>query len=438
MRSLQASLHLLLVGVLAFALGSVITVASLTGTTASPLFHGARSTDACTPTCSPIKHIVIIVKENHSFDNLFGRMAGVNGATRAQEGSKTVPMGKTPLSLSEDISHDAFSSREAVDGGKMDDFYELTGAEQKGKDVADSQYRKKQIPAYWAYARHFSLADAFFSTVMSSSFPNHLALIMGSSDHAIGIAAHKSGTINSWGCDAPKTTLAWMYWKGRYWQRRPCFNTKTLADEANKASITWRYYAPPIQRVGYFWSSFDAIRHIRYSKQWTSNVVAPQQFTKDVSSGQLASISWLVANWKLSDHPPASMCQGENWTIRQINAVMQSSLWDSTAIILTWDDFGGFYDHVAPPSRGRFSLGPRVPMIVISPYTRKNFVDSNTMDFRSVEKFVEKNFNLPHEMKYDRSVRSIGEMLDLKQKPLNPLLESERTCPGGPGGGPPY
>jgi phospholipase C len=111
----------------------------------------------------------------------------------------------------------------------------------------------------------------------------------------------------------------------------------------------------------------DAIKHIRFGPLWKTNVVRDTTFIKDVQSGHLPQVSWLVTNALESDHPPASICLGENWTVRQINAVMKSRYWKDTAIFLTWDDFGGFYDHVAPPHLDYISLGPRVPTIVISP-----------------------------------------------------------------------
>ncbi len=124
-----------------------------------------------------------------------------------------------------------------------------------------------------------------------------------------------------------------------------------------------------------------------------------------------------------------SECVGENWTVQQINTVMQSGYWKHTAIILTWDDYGGFYDHVAPPRKSRYELGPRVPLLVISPYAKPHYVSHQTYDFRSVMKFVEHTFHLPHKMKFDRSVAGIGNMLNLSQKPLSRTLLRTRSCP---------
>ena len=252
----------------------------------------------------------------------------------------------------------------------MDNFSSVPGAIQDGHDVADTQYDQSQIPDYWAYAKRFGLADKFFSTILASSFPNHLVTVAGSALNTLGIKVHPPHTPLSWGCDAPKGELVWTDHNGKFGQRFPCFTSSTLANEANQAGVSWKYYAPPRGHLGYIWSSLDAFKSVRYSKQWQSNVVKPSDFRKDVKSRRLPALSWLISDWKLSEHPPASECRGENWAVKQINTVMRSPLWKSTVILVTWDDFGGFYDHVAPPKLSAFSLGPRVPLLVISPYAR--------------------------------------------------------------------
>src|SRR5581483_7705682 len=130
----------------------------------------------------------------------------------------------------------------------------------------------------------------------------------------------------------------------------------------------------PFGQFGYVWNALDAVRNVRYSAEWKTNIYPESSFISDAEQGRLPAVTWLTPPTKQSDHPPFSMCAGENWTVRQINAVMGSSLWDSTAIVLLWDDFGGFYDHVAPPQTNPYELGPRVPMMVISPFSRAHTV----------------------------------------------------------------
>jgi phospholipase C len=382
---------------------------------------------SCQPAlCGPVKHIVILIKENHSFDNLFGTFPGADGTTYAHVGSRRVPMGDTPDQLNSDIAHNVYGAVGAIDKGKMDRFSSQPQAIQNGVDVADSQYREQQIPNYWKYANTFALADHFFATNIGGSYPNHIVDIAGQS---LGVIDGPDSATPSWGCDAPAGTVVPVSYAGKVSRVFPCFNGEILADEANAAHVSWKYYVSPIGQIGYIWSSFDEIRHVRYGPQWATNVVDPYLFRREVRAGTLPAISWLMPPATESDHPPWSMCAGENWTVAQINAVMKSPLWSSTVIVLMWDDYGGFYDHVAPPHLSLYKLGVRVPAIVISPFAKPHYIDHQQLDTRSVVKFVEQQFQLPELMSYARSsVTSVFGMLNLKQKPLPPMLLHTRIC----------
>jgi hypothetical protein len=222
--------------------------------------------------------------------------------------------------------------------------------------------------------------------------------------------------------------------KGKITYVKPCFNLPTLADSANKQGVSWRYYAPPHFKSGYIWAAYDAIKHIRYSKYWKQADVPFTQFASDVTSGKLAALTWLTTDPPNSDHAPFSICAGQNSTAQAVNAVMRSKFWNSTAIVLTWDDFGGFYDHIAPPVVDNISLGPRVPTIVISPYARAHTVSKTTYDFGSMLKFSEDIFGLPRLSKYDKSAHSLGSAFNFNQKPLKPLVLKAATCPPAPTG----
>lgn len=394
-----------------------------------PPRHDAGAAGCLHSPCGPIKHIIIMVKENHSFDNLFGRFPGVDGTTIARRGSQRIRMAVTPDSLRSDIDHESWDAKMAINGGRMNQFYRLTEAYQGGHDVADSQFARRQIPDYWQYASRFSIADHFFSTMVGPSFPNHLVLVGGQS-HGIFDDPSVRTSNEGWGCDAPKGARVAAYRHGKVVKIAPCLNAKTLADEASAEGITWKYYAQPKGTPGYIWSTLDSIRHLRYSAKWRANVDSPGRFAQDVARGSLPALSWLTSTWVHSDHPPDSICAGEKWTVREINDVMRSPLWRSTVIILTWDDFGGFFDHVAPPVQGVWKLGPRVPLLVISPFTRPHLIYRKTLDFRSVMRFVENQLHLPRLMRYKRGVRGILPMLNLKRKPLAPLiLKPVKSCP---------
>ena len=377
----------------------------------------------------PIKHVIFIVKENHTFDNLFASYPGLGafGTKTARVGSRVVPLGVTPDKLPMDPWHTSQSAKTGINGGLMNGFYKLGGRAAHGRYYSNTAYTPSEIPDYWSYAQHFALADDFFSSIPGPSFPNHMVLVANTS----------AGTIDdpwlttnySWGCDSGKKVGVWVYNKDGEKATTPCFNLETLANEANTAGVSWRYYAAKVGVPGYIWDSLDAVKSIRQNPSyWKQADIAYTKFASDVASGKLAALTWLMPGNNVSDHPPASMCEGENWTVRQINAVMRSPFWKSTAIILTWDDFGGFYDHIPPPTVGGVSLGPRVPAIMISPYARSGLVDSNTYDFSSMVQFAEDTLKLPHLPGDAPGVGSVAPMFDFNQVPSSPLILTQQVC----------
>ncbi|HLJ68094.1 MAG TPA: alkaline phosphatase family protein [Chloroflexota bacterium] len=417
-------------------LALLAVAALLAAATLAPMAAGSRAAASGEVTSQPpryaIRHVVIIIKENHSFDNLFGRFPGADGATTAtiSDGS-VVPLNRTPDHTLLDIGHSGDAASLAVDGGRMDHFNQLAGAIQDNVDIADSQYPRKDIPDYWTYAQHFTLEDRFFSTIMGASFANHLVLVAASSANTYDNP--RGQTRHAWGCDGGPYSVvdAIDPTTGRHYQTRPCFDLPTLADTMQQRHVSWTYYAPTAFQSGYVWSSFDAIRHIRYSPLWNTNVRPTTQFTSDVARGKLPAVSWLVTSEENSEHPPFSMCVGESWTVRQINAVMRSKYWKDTLIVLTWDDFGGFYDHVSPPPQDALSLGPRVPTILISPYARAGYVDHHQLEFDSILRFIEDDFHLRSLTARDRNAASIISSLRFNQVPLRPLLLHPSPCPTG-------
>jgi phospholipase C len=378
----------------------------------------------------PIKHVVIIDKENRSFDNIFGQFPGADGATHAQISTgKTVKLGHTPDHTLLDVGHAGDAAALAMNNGRMNKFNLLAGALQDGSDIADSQLAPADVSAYFAYAHHYTLEDHFFSTIAGPSFPNHLVTVAGTSDNVIDNP--RGQTHHAWGCDSGPYAVvnAVDPNTGRAYLTKPCFNNRTIVDELQAAHVSWKYYAPGLFQPGYIWSALDAIKHIRYSSLWKTDVISDKRFVTDARAGRLPAVSWLVTDPQHSEHPPYSTCIGQNWTIRQINAVMQGKDWNSTMIVLTWDDFGGFYDHVPPPKLNYISLGPRVPTVIISPYARAGTVDHHAYDFTSILKYIEDDFRLQPLTAYDRRAASIGSSLNYRQKPVAPLVQTRLTCP---------
>ena len=373
-----------------------------------------------------IEHIVFIVKENRSFDTYFGTFPGADGVTmgRTSKG-EVVPLTPTPDGLAFDIGHRWGDTLRAIDGGKMDGFDLVTNGNLDGTMLPYTQMRESDIPNYFAYARNFVLADHMFSSLQGPSFPNHLYTV----------AAQAGGAINNprpkeiWGCDADADELVdVMDAKGEISKQPPCFDFPTLADRLEAANVSWKYYAPSRGELGYLWSALDAIKHIRNTSLWTSKVVPDRQFVEDARNGRLPAVSWLVTG-VASEHPPYSTCKGENWTVEQLNAVMEGPDWASTAVFLTWDDFGGFYDHVPPPSVDKFGLGPRVPLLIISPYARKGKVIHTQYEFSSFATLVEKRFSVAPLTERDQKANDMLDSFDFAQQPLPSVILHPRSCP---------
>ena len=383
---------------------------------------------------STIQHIVFILKENHSFDSLFGTFPGADGATSGKISTgERIVLRRTPDLMPRDIGHEWVDARMAIDNGKMDQFDLLGSANVDGDYLSMSQYLMADIPNYWSYAEHFMLADRMFSPLAGPSFPSHLYAIAGQSGGAIDVPTHTApGPLLNWGCDADSTsTVNVLDASGNLTTPFPCFDFPTLGDALEAAGVSWGYYAPPQGYIGYIWSAFSAISHIRFGPLWDQRVPDWGQFITDATNGSLPSVSWLIPDLPVSDHPMSQrgMCAGENWTVEQINAVMQGPAWPTTVIVLMWDDFGGFYDHVTPPWADQFGFGPRVPLIVISPYVKEGVVSHTIYETSSVLQLIEALYNLSPLTNRDAQANSLLDMFDFSQSPAPPLILPPRTCP---------
>ncbi len=368
-----------------------------------------------------IHHVVFIVRENRTFDTYFGRFPGANGAaTGLVKGGKTVAIIHQPDRTPHDIDHGWLAAHKGVDEGKMDGFNLLAG-----DLLSYTQQWQADIPNYWAYAQNFVLADNMFSSLDGPSFPNHLYTVAAQSGGVISNGTYAPG------CDAnPSATVQVLNPDtGTVTNVYPCFEFTTIADLMQAAGVSWKYYTPPNPASKALWSPLDAVGHIRHSSLWTSNVLDVKQFITDALQGNLPAVSWVISIPLYSEHPSNSTCLGENWTVTQINAVMQGPDWPSTAIFLTWDDFGGFYDHVPPPTVDGFGFGPRVPLLIISPYAKAAYISHTQYEFASVLRFIEEDFNLPSMTGRDAVANDMTDSFDFAQAPLPSLLLGQRACP---------
>jgi phospholipase C len=291
---------------------------------------------------------------------------------------------------------------------------------------AYSYLRHDAIAPYRTMAAQYVLADHMFPSMFGASFTAHLDLIAGTTDITPKLAVVDLPDAKPWGCDAPAGTTTSLVNKQRIILHGrgpfPCFSRfRTMADTLDDASVSWKYYAPNILQ-GPAWSPFDAIKAVRYGADW-ANVISPQtQVLADAANGALPAVAWVTPDLRDSDHPGTSSDTGPSWVAAVVNAVGHGPDWNSTAIVLLWDDWGGWYDNVPPPQRDFKGLGIRVPCIIISPYARTGFVSHTTYEFGSVLKFVEQTFDAaplgPPSFGYtDQRAASLVDAFDFTQTP---------------------
>jgi phospholipase C len=382
-----------------------------------------------------IQHVVFIIKENRSFDSYFGGFPGADGATTGvTSAGQVVPLTPAPDQMMNDVAHSYYSALTAMNGGAMNGFDLIDGANVNGNLLAYTQMTEAGIPNYYKYARYYALADHMFSSIKADSFPNHLYTIAATSGGVFSIPENPKmkkglGFGVGWGCDdAAETEVTVMGTHGEISREFPCFEFQTLADTLTQAGVSWKYYAPSKGEAGYVFSTYNAINHIRNGPAWTQNVVPDTQFAIDAQNGNLPAVSWLVTG-KQSEHPPNSTCYGENWSVTNLNALLSGPDGASSATFIAWDDFGGFYDHVRPPNLDTYGLGPRVPLLVISPYAKSGRITHLRYEFSSVLKFIEERYGLPALSERDANANDITDAFDFTQTPLPPLILQQRDCP---------
>jgi phospholipase C len=408
-----------------------------------------------------IQHVVLAIQENRAFDDLFATFPGADGTTygcmkyssgsagvrktRRASGSSYCPSGDEYVPLKEvnlvgecDPGHSYPIVAVDYDGARMDGF----GAEGLGPHCPGRagtyvyQYvNPSQIAPYWDIAKDYVLADHMFQTQGSGSFTAHQDLIAAST--IINQPYDTQSLVDypsaePWGCDAPSGTktsllvytgskLVNKYHKGPF----PCMTYKTLRDLLDAAGVSWKYYSPPEPKgAGKLWNAFDAIKAVREGPEWSTNIARPTQFFKDVSNGTLPSVSWIVPDPKNSDHPGNHSDTGPSWIASIVDAVGKSSYWDSTVVIVVWDDWGGMYDNVPPPFFDEWGgLGFRVGMLVVSPYDRETnpsqpgYISSTQYEFGSIVKFIEGIWNLGTLGTTDKRATSIIDCFDFTQAP---------------------
>jgi len=302
-----------------------------------------------------------------------------------------------------------------------------------GPYPAYTYVKRSLIKPYWDIAQQYVLADKMFSTEWGGSFTGHLMLVAGNDDihQSPSKAEVNAPTRAPYDCDAPPGTKSSYVTSKRVVERSmgpfPCFNQwKSIAEVLDNAGVSWKYYATRKLDAG-IWEPFEALQYVRYGSDWKTHIIAPQtRILRDPGNGHLASVSFVSPSLGDSDHPPIKPGKGSDrgpsWVASVVNAIGESSYWNSSAIIVVWDDWGGWYDNAQPPQLDYRGLGFRVPCLIISPYAKYGYVDKTQYEFASILRFIEEVYGTgpigPESRGYtDERANSLDAAFDFKQNP---------------------
>ncbi len=407
-------------------------------------------------TAAVIQHVVVIFQENRTPDNLFHDSKLISaGADIASGGVNSLgnPITLSPIDLGTagsnpqnyDLSHAHSAFVSMYDGGTMHgaDLIPCSPAANCPPNAhPNPQFmyvNPSDVAPYFALAEQYTFGDRMFQTNEGPSFPAHQFILSGTSAPTATSDLFASENMDGGsiaGCIATAgTTVELVNPSGvEASSQYPCFEHATLTDLLDAASVTWRYYAPS---AGSIWTAPDAIEHMCQQQtingtltctgpDWTGNVIIPEwQVLEDITNGQLAQVSWIIPDGAHSDHAASNNGSGPSWVAAIVNEIGNSPYWANTAIIITWDDWGGWYDHVAPKvvndgvSWGSgYVYGFRVPLVVVSPYAKAAYISHNTHDFGSILKYIETTFNLPSLGYADAPADDLSDCFNLTQTPI--------------------
>jgi phospholipase C len=378
-------------------------------------------------TATPIEHFVFLMQENHTFDNYFGTRPGVDGLppgtcmpVRRGEPQPCV----RPFHLGDrgslDLDHTEQAFQIQYDGGRMDGFVEGVSTQGKDGSLAMAYYDDRDLPYYWNLADEYVLFDRFFSSSNSGSIRNHMFRVTGGPG-----ATGKAEQIppGGWG-DLP-----------------------TIFDRLEAAGVSWKFYvenydpaitfrtrasAPDIDRgAQVIWVPLLAYARYLDDPQLFENIVDLDEYYEDAARGDLPAVAFVAPSGD-SEHPPGSVQAGQTLVRTMVNQLNRSPQWSSSAFLWSYDDWGGWYDHVPPPQVDRYGYGFRVPALLVSPYARRGRVDSTTLDFTSVLRFIEYNWRVEPLAERDRNAATFLSAFDFTSPPRAPVLVGTDRHPVAP------
>jgi phospholipase C len=398
---------------------------------------------------SPIQHVVMLMQENHTFDNYFSAFPGVDpvpasacmpdwiptpspkptptrnpdaspSATATSRAKASPSSSPTPVpSASQcfarfhldshrtvDLNHGAPAALRAYDGGLMDGFSAAQTQYALPTNLTMGYYDGSDLPLYYNLAGDYVLAQRFFSSAWGSSEINHMYAVAARGGGPLPQTGYGFQTIFD---ELQASGVSWKFYVQNY---DPTVNFRHVDPASNKAAqLIWA----PLLNFSRFIDDPNLAGHI----------VDMQQYYVDLANGTLPAVSYIAPSG-LSEHPPGDVTIGQSFGVSTVTSLMRSSAWDSSLFVLTWDDWGGWYDHVAPPQVDGDGYGFRVPAIFVSPYAKSGTIDSTTYDFTSILRFIEENWSLPPLTGRDATANSIGNALDLARPPAAPKFPSQQ------------
>ena len=347
---------------------------------------GAAAADSVAPK-TPIRHFIVLMQENHSFDNYFGTYPGADGippgtcvpvdpSKGPEPCVKPFHIGGRPI---QDLDHNDSTGILSLNGGRMDGFVKAQNIRGWSGELAMGYYDDRDLPFHWNVADRYVLFDRMFTSAQGGSFLNHVYWVAAGPGDSTGSVPPEGLRVTTIFDRLQEAGVSWKFYVENY---DPAINYRTMGalENPNRAS----------QAV---WVPLLTIPRFIDDPELSSHIVDSTQYFIDLSEGTLPEVAYIVPSGR-SEHPPGSLVAGQRFIRGLVNALMASSYWDSSAFMYTYDDWGGWYDHVRPPRRDAYGNGFRVPALLVSAYARPHFIDHTTLDFTSIVKFIYENWGL--------------------------------------------
>ena len=408
----------------------LIALAVACGSTVSAATHAAAA-PARVDATTPIQHLVVLLQENHTFDNYFGTFPGADGIPAgtcmpvdpsSPSSSQCIApfhIGSNDVALG-DLDHSSATHAKQYNGGEMNGFVAALNERRQDGRLAMGYYDDRDLPYYWYLAKNYVLFDRFFSSASDGSPKNHMYAVAAST--LLKRSAQTSG-----GTAALRPTID---------QTAP-----TIFDRLDEQGISWKFYVqnyepkltyrtvdqyPGNRASQVIWVPLLNIDRFIDNPKLSSHIVDSSEYYEDLKNGTLPAVSYFAPSGA-SEHPPGSIASGERAVRDLINALSRSTSWPTSAFVLTYDDWGGWYDHVAPPQVDADGYGFRVPALLISPYSRVGTIDHTQLDFTSILRFIEDNYGLAPLTQRDAAAATLASAFDFQAAPRPAYFWSDNS-----------